>query len=169
MKQLVVGSLVLVVVVTLAGRASAGAWAVTTLDSVPSPTAGETVQIGFTIRQHGVTPVHPEGDVGIVFRSPTERDRFFAAEPTGEVGRYVVEVAFPDDGAWSWAVRQGWFAEQALGAVELAQRSARSVAGGYRWPAPVRLGVPALALVLAAGAVVDVVRGRRSQQQVLAA
>lgn len=172
MKQSLVGLVALVALVLLvftAGPASAGGWAVTTLDSVPAPTAGENVEIGFTIRQHGVTPVNPEGDVGVVFHSQTGGEQFFAAEPLGDVGHYVAEVTFPDDGTWSWAVRQGWFADQALGIVELAPRSDLPAAGGYRWPVVVRVGLPALALVLAASAALDLSRDRRRRQQVLAA
>lgn len=169
MKQLIVGIGVLVVVVLASGPAAAGGWAVTTLDSVPASMAGETVEVGFTIRQHGVTPVNPEGDVGVVFRSETGGEQFFAAEPVGDVGHYVAVVTFPADGTWSWAVRQGWFADQALGVLELAPRSDLLVAGGYRWPAWVRYGLPVLALMLAVGAVFDLRLHRRSGEQVLAA
>lgn len=73
MKQLISLVLTFVVVLFAAGPISAGGWAVTTLDSTPAATANQTVEVGFTIRQHGVTPVNPDGDVGIVFRSGTVR------------------------------------------------------------------------------------------------
>ncbi|MGB5759319.1 MAG: hypothetical protein WBM50_20565 [Acidimicrobiales bacterium] len=169
MKQLILGLVALTVVVLTPGPASAGGWAVTTLDSVPEAAAGQTVDIGFTIRQHGVTPVNPDGEVGIVFRSTAGEEQFHAAEPMGDVGHYRAEVTFPDVGTWLWAVRQGWFAEQTLGIVELAPRSGSSVAGDYRWPVWARLGLPALALVFAAGAVLDVTRDRGRRHRVPAA
>lgn len=166
MKQLILGVVALIVVVFAAGPVLAGGWAVTTLDSVPAATAGQTVEIGFTIRQHGVTPVDPGGEVGIVLRSMGGEERFFAAESAGEVGHYVVELTFPDDGTWSWAVRQGWFAEQALGTVELGPSSDSAAAGGYGWPGWIRVGLPALALALGVGAALDATRNRPWRQRI---
>lgn len=152
----------LVVVMVAAGSASAGGWAVTTLDSVPEATANQTVDVGFTIRQHGVTPVNPDGEVGIVLRSDNGSELFFPAEPAGPVGHYVAEVNFPEAGSWTWAVRQGWFAEQILGPIEVASGSASTAeASGYRWPDLVRFGLPVLALLFGAAAVVDLVSQRR--------
>lgn len=168
-----IGVVTFVVVMLTAGPAAAGSWAVTTLDSVPAAASGETVEIGFTIRQHGVTPVNPDGspdrDVGIVLRSEGGEEWFFAAEPSVEVGHYIAEVTYPDDGTWSWAVRQGWFGEQELGVLELVPRSIEPAVGGYRWPIVVRLGLPVLALLLAAGAAVDLYRGRRRTRGIVTA
>lgn len=162
MKQLLVlGVAVLIVTVFAAGSVSAGGWAVTTLDSVPAATANQTVEVGFTIRQHGVTPVNPEGEVGIVFRSSAGDEQFFVAEAVGETGHYVAEVTFPEDGTWTWAVRQGWFSEQALGTIDLAVSGSSTTAGDYRWPAWIRYGLPALALLFGAGAILDVGWARR--------
>lgn len=41
----------------------------------------------------------------------------------------MTEVTFPDAGSWTWAVRQGWFAEQALGPIELASSQVVSASG----------------------------------------
>ena len=164
MKLLISSMLSIVVVMFAAGAASAGGWAVTTLDEVPTPTANQTVDVGFTIRQHGVTPVNPDGEVGIVLRADNGSELFFPAEPTGPAGHYVAEVNFPEAGSWTWAVRQGWFAEQILGPIEVASGPARTAeASGYRWPGLVRFGLPVLALLFGAAAVVDLVsaRGRR--------
>ncbi len=158
----------LVVVVVAASSASAGGWAVATLDSVPEPTAKQTVDVGFTIRQHGVTPVNPDGEVGIVLRSGTGSELFFPAEPAGPDGHYVAEVNFPEAGSWTWAVRQGWFPEQILGPIEVASGSATAAeASGYRWSDLARLGLPVLGLLFGAAAVVDHISQRR--RRVLAA
>jgi hypothetical protein len=161
MKQLVSMAMALIVVVLAAGPVSAGGWAVTTLDSIPAAAANQKVEVGFTIRQHGVTPVNPDGDVGIVFRSSSGQERFFAAEAVGPVGHYVAEVTFPDPGAWTWAVRQGWFADQALGTLELASRRAVAPSGDYRWPGWIRVGLPTLAVLFGAAAMFEFTSQRR--------
>jgi hypothetical protein len=61
-----------------ASGATAGGWAVTTLDPLPvEPTAGSTTMIGWTIRQHGVAPVDfstwgDVPDVALVIETPSE-------------------------------------------------------------------------------------------------
>lgn len=157
MRQLIVGIATFLTLMVVAGPALAGGWAVSTLDSVPTPVAGQTVKIGFTIRQHGATPVEPGGDVGIVLLSPTHGERFFPAEPAGQVGHFVAEVTFPDGGTWTWAIRQGWFGEQALGVIE-------PTPSPYRGSGWVRLGLPVLAVALAVGAIADTARHRRRRR-----
>lgn len=169
MKRIMLGAVLsIVALLAVAGPAAAGGWAVSTLDSVPVAEPGATVEVGFTIRQHGVTPINPDGAVGIVLRSATGAEEFFfAAEPVGAVGHYVAEVTFPDDGTWSWAVRQGWFADQELGDLELAPVSAPSAAtAAHRGPAWLRYGLPVLAIVLAAGAGRELVRNGQRPRRV---
>lgn len=51
----------LVCVLTLAGAAPAlaGGWANVTLDRLPAePRAGQTLTLGFMVRQHGITPTN---------------------------------------------------------------------------------------------------------------
>ena len=63
--RLLVAGLIALVVGASASPASAGGWAVTTLDEIPAATAGESVDVGFTILQHGQTPAVLESGVGI--------------------------------------------------------------------------------------------------------
>ena len=113
-------SVVLVVAgLGLASPALAGGWAVSTLDSVPSPHAGEAVQVGFVIRQHGVTPVNPDGKVGITVSSSSGDETYFPATAEGEVGHYVAEVVFSEPGTFNWTLHQGWFEAQDLGQIEV--------------------------------------------------
>lgn len=132
----------------------AGGWAVTTLDpSDASPVAGATVAVGFTIRQHGVTPVAVD-DVAVVVRTDGAGDgegEEFAARPSGIVGHYVADVRFPAAGTYSWEVRQGWFGPQSLGTVTVERASAAATAG-RRWPLSVRVALPILAVLLGAAA-----------------
>lgn len=163
MKHLITSMLMIAVVLFAATPASAGGWAVTTLDPLPSATAGQSVVIGFTIRQHGVTPVNPEGDVGIVLRSSAGEERFFVAEPSGSVGHYETEVSLPETGSWTWGVRQGWFAEQPLGPLELATSSTARPAS-HRWPGGLRLALPGVAMLFGAAAISGLVSQRRRHE-----
>ncbi len=55
-----------------ASTASAGGWAVTTLDTLPRQfNAGETYRIGYTVRQHGETPLRG-GTTAIELQRPGE-------------------------------------------------------------------------------------------------
>lgn len=145
--------------------AAAGGWAVTTLDEVESPRAGEVTLVGFTIRQHGVTPVDVDGDVGIESTSPSGGVQFIPAVQDGLTGHYVARVVFPEPGDFSWAVRQGQFGEQDLGTVSVDPAGdASDVASSDRWPTVSRFGLPVLAMAAAAFATAGVVRGRRRRR-----
>jgi hypothetical protein len=106
-----------------ASGASAGGWAVTTLDETPVPAAGEPMDVSFTIRQHGVTPVDMD-NVAIIVASADGSTSVFPAAGTGRTGHYVATVTFPDAGPAKWFVRQGAFGEQELGAVTVSPPSA---------------------------------------------
>jgi hypothetical protein len=102
-----------------ASAAYAGGWAVTTLDPVASEfTAGETYRIGYTIRQHGETPL-AGARTAIEIQSPNGPGQRFAAVPDGPTGHYVAEVTFPQAGEWQWRVDQSPFPPQPLGAVRV--------------------------------------------------
>jgi len=85
--------LALVTVLSSGAPAAAGGWAVGTLDPVGSATAGETVLVGFTIRQHGVTPVTlddaPGSPVGIEIVDGSGIAHRFPAVADGPVGHHV--------------------------------------------------------------------------------
>jgi hypothetical protein len=100
--------------------ASAGGWAVTTLDELPAVLdAGETYAVGYTIRQHGVTPL-VTSQSAIEIRNPgTGRMLRFVGRPEGAQGHYVAQVRFPDAGAWEWTADQSPFQRQALGDITI--------------------------------------------------
>jgi hypothetical protein len=99
-----------------ASSALAGGWATTTLDPLDGPPrAGDRILVGYTIRQHGVTPVRLER-TGIEIRRGARR-AFFPGRPSGQTGHYVASVTFPARGAWTWSARQDWFAPYELGTV----------------------------------------------------
>lgn len=99
--------------------ASAGGWAVSTLDEIPVPTAGGPIDVGFTIRQHGITPVDMSENVGITITLTGGTAQYFPAVGDGTVGHYVARVEFPSEGQYQWSIRQGWFADQDLGQIDV--------------------------------------------------
>jgi hypothetical protein len=146
-----------------ASGATAGGWANTTLDAVPTPVPGEPTDVGFTIRQHGETPVDVLGDVALVVRDSDGATTVFPAAGDGPVGHYVATIVVPSAGSYTWVVRQGQFGEQSLGMFVTSEGGDANRAGAGGWQAPDPL-VPALvlvALVMAGLAVADLVRGRK--------
>jgi hypothetical protein len=114
------GSVVLAVaaLVMAAWPVLAGGFAVTTLDPLPSSLhANETYTLGYTIRQHGITPL-PGVETRIVVEMPSTGETVaFAGKADGAIGHYAAEVRFPAAGAWRWHVEQGPFAPQQLGSI----------------------------------------------------
>jgi hypothetical protein len=145
--------------------ASAGGWAVTTLDEVPAPTSGEAVTVGFTILQHGATPVDLDEGVGIEITGADGTVQVFPAI-NDRTGHYVASVVFPTAGDFRWAVQQGWFGEQELGSLTVDESSITTTA--YRFPSAVRYGLPVLAAALAGLAIADVLAGVRRRRTVMA-
>ncbi len=112
----------LLLTLALGGTALAGGWAVTTLDTLPAEIhAGQTYAIGWTIRQHGQTPVNVAslgGTTEIVATAPKGSTTVsFPGKQDGPTGHYVGNVTFPTDGAWTWKVTQGPFEAQSLGSI----------------------------------------------------
>lgn len=160
-----------------AATATAGGWAMSSLDAAPHPIAGQAIDVGFTIRQHGVTPVNPGiGNVGIDVRTAAGSEQFFPATANGPRGHYVARVRIATPGASTWTVRQGWFGPQDLGRIDVARGAAGAVAGTgggsgstYREPISVRLVLPGLGLALGAFAVADALAARRRRSRDLIA
>jgi hypothetical protein len=155
----------------LLNPAAAGGWALTTLDEYPTPVAGEEVAVGFTILQHGKTPVRLEASdkVGLQLTGPSGASEFFPATPEGAVGHYVATVRFAEAGEHTWAVHQGWFGLQDLGSLEVGADSvgaATSSAGSTTSadsgsPAWLRYGLLVIAVAMGGFALFDAIRSRR--------
>jgi hypothetical protein len=103
--------LVIVLLLALVPAVLAGGWAVITLDEPPGEIrAGESWTMGFTVLQHGQTPVHrldPNSPVEplLVAENPADGRRIeIMATPTKEVGHFTVEVTFPTEGSWEWTI-----------------------------------------------------------------
>ena len=165
--RVLVSSAILAIPFVTGSIAAAGGWAVSTLDEVPAPEPGETVTVGFTIRQHGVTPVNiddPGVAVGVEVTGPSGDVEFFPAAQEGAVGHYVADVVFAEVGVHSWAIRQGWFADHDLGTIDTSTAGGGGAASGTGTSLPMqflRFGMPTLALALGGYAATDAVRSRR--------
>jgi hypothetical protein len=91
----------------LAATALAGGWANAVMDTPPDGPAGpnEPVTLGFTLMQHGVTPVD-WGNAQIVLTNAESGERVTAAaHPEGSTGHWVAEVTLPANGSWNYEVR----------------------------------------------------------------
>jgi hypothetical protein len=85
-------------------RVFAGGWAVITLDELPTDVvAGEPLKIGFTVRQHGATPM---AGLDPTVTATRKGDRFVVnAEADGEPGHYSATLTFPSEGNWEWSIQ----------------------------------------------------------------
>jgi hypothetical protein len=103
--------LALVLWLALAAGALAGGWAVITLDAPPGEIrAGQPWTVGFTVLQHGVTPVHgfadgtPVEPLLVARNLDAGRRVEVVGTPTEEVGHFTAEVTFPVEGEWTWTI-----------------------------------------------------------------
>ena len=117
--RVIASLLAVVVALGIGSAASAGGSAVSTLDALPNPIAGEPIQVGFTIRQHGVRPIDMSEGVGITITQADGTTHYFSAAGDGTVGHYVARVEFPYVGRYSWSIQQGWFGDYDLGQIEV--------------------------------------------------
>jgi hypothetical protein len=133
--------------------------------------AGQDHEVGFTILQHGQTPVHPDaGDIGIrLVEVGSGQARMFPAVAEGPHGHFVSTVNVPSAGTWTWEVMQGWFEPQPLGTIDVVSASAAGASGTTSTTATSgtdawRIAALVLAAVLLVAFVVElVVGGRRSR------
>jgi len=90
----------------LAGTALAGGWANAVMDEPPPsdpPSAGEPITIGFTLLQHGVTPVNDPAPT-VTVRNATGEELSVIATQEGASGHWVAVITFPSDGTWRYEV-----------------------------------------------------------------
>jgi hypothetical protein len=98
--------------------ALAGGWAVITLDELPlDVVAGESLTVGFTVLQHGKTPMAGL-DPTVTIEAKTERVVVFAEEQ-GKPGHYVADIMFPSEGTWNWSI-QAFTMDQPMPALSVA-------------------------------------------------
>lgn len=116
--------------------ASAGGWALTSFDELPTSfETGETYELSYTILQHGRSPVDVFGSSVFVTNSSGNVTEFEATR-TNSVGRYTVEVTFPAAGTFTWNVSQGDFAPHDLGSIAVTGAVASSTSSMSRFLLP---------------------------------
>jgi hypothetical protein len=160
--------------------AGAGGWAVTSLDTLPTPVPGEPVEVGFTVLQHGRTPVDGTApgmeDAGFIVTAPDGRVTEFPARPDGVPGHFVGEVTFPTAGTYTWAIRPGWFPTWDLGELVVEPPNgappttatvtqAHAPAGDGRGPLALRLVLPVLAAAAVALLAIDMAGAARRSRR----
>ncbi|HMK07486.1 MAG TPA: c-type cytochrome [Anaerolineales bacterium] len=133
--------------VATAGLAAAGGWAVVTLDSLPGKVvAGETLTIGFTVRQHGRTPISgldPAPDIEATRPDSRETVRVVARDEGG-AGHYTADLTLPSAGSWQWSIRAFGSTSQPMPTIVVVPSpQAQSAVGG---PADILLWAGAAAL-----------------------
>lgn len=85
--------------------ALAGGWAVITLDELPGEVeANQPLDIGFMIRQHGVTPLEGQSPVITAKFAGSNKSLSVLAIEEGEVGHYAATLTLPQAGEWQWNI-----------------------------------------------------------------
>lgn len=166
--------LLLVILLATASAALAGGWAIITLDAPPGEIrAGEAWTVGFSVLQHGQTPVHkldattPVEPLLVARNLDAGRRVEVLATPTDEVGHFTAEVTFPVEGQWTWTILPNPLAGDAAfepltvlpaapqtttnaAAPQLTTAPALSPADGLRWAAVAVAGLAVVAALLQA-------------------
>jgi len=163
--------IVLSLAFVLVPAAAAGGWAIATLDQLPGEVrAGESVSLGFMVRQHGKTPTNAVDPYVLAINPESgESVRTYAVQE-GEVGHFVVEIVFPVAGTWEWSIVPAPFegtqleplsvlpatlTQPAAGPEQTVAFDANNLRGLLRWSG--------IALLLGAGALAAL--GRRGARQ----
>ena len=159
--------LALVATLTLATSALAGDDATATLDSQPGiASAGEPIEIGFTLRQHGETLVSWP-DAYITATNPETGETVRAdATPQGPEGHYVATLTLPSAGTWTWAVATTELEVTTTLEPLIVSASPAAGAAGTQSASPALLmGLVAIALITTVVGAVVVRRARTARQQ----
>jgi hypothetical protein len=128
--------------------AAAGGFATVGLSSLPGEDlrGGDRWSPELTVLQHGRTPLDGIQPRLTIQNTTTGATETFEARPTGEPGRYVVDVRFPSAGAWAYEIDDGFTGIHTFAPVTVGE----PLAGGRTWTP--FLGGVALALVFGAAA-----------------
>jgi cytochrome c2 len=85
--------------------ALAGGWAVITLDELPGEVAAnQPLEIGFMVRQHGVTPLEGRSPVITAQLAGSNKSVSVLAIEEGDVGHYAATLTLPQAGEWQWNI-----------------------------------------------------------------
>lgn len=142
----IVAGLALLLSLVVAVPVFAGGWAVITLDELPvQAAAGEPLTIGFTVLQHGRTPL--AGQTATITAMLGKENQFaVAAKEEGKPGHYSATLTFPKEGDWDWSI-QVFTMDQPMPPISVAASALASTnqPAAKTSPAPLLLVVRALA------------------------
>lgn len=98
---------------------AAGGWATVTPDEASGePVAGEPIDVGFTVLQHGQTPASWTTATVVATNAVTGASVRVTASSTGDDGHFTATLTVPEPGIWTWRVELGelenWSAPTAL-------------------------------------------------------
>lgn len=94
------------VLMLAATGALAGGWATIEPDAgTIKPVEGEPTEFGFTVLQHGETPIDWAAPIVTLTDMRTGQEVLALTTAKGEVGHYVAQATLPAAGFWSWQVR----------------------------------------------------------------
>jgi hypothetical protein len=148
----IVLALVAAAALAVPAAASAGGFATVALSTLPGDDlrGGDRWSPELTVLQHGRTPL--DGlQPRLTIRNPTTgATQTFDARPTGEPGRYVVDVRFPSAGTWAYEIDDGFTSVHTYAPVTVGE----PLAGGRTWTPFLVVAALALALAAAAAALV---------------
>jgi len=124
----------------------AGGWAVITLDELPTGiVAGEPFTVGFTVLQHGKTPMTGL-EPTITANLYKETEFVVDAEPEGKPGHYTATLTFPKEGQWRWSI-QAFSMDQAMPMLSVVAPSVASANQSAVKTEPVAPSIPWLLIV----------------------
>lgn len=131
-----------------------GGWAVITLDVIPAQiVAGEPLEIGFVVRQHGVTPMSGLTPVINARLSGLNKPVTVMASEAGVPGHYTATLTLPQAGEWEWAI-QAFTVNQPMPALRVVAPP-RAV----ERPAPVSVPPPRLPILVTLAGALAVLAG----------
>lgn len=154
--------------------ALAGGWAVVTLDSLPEePRAGQTLSLGFMVRQHGKEPIDRAFGTELMIprlmatNTDTGTTLNINSRKEGPLGHFVVDVTFPEAGNWEWQIQPGPFMATKLGTLTILPAVATATqSASVAQPAPAVSAVPMMlrwaGVVLVLAAAVLMLTNRRN-------
>ncbi len=67
--------------------------------------ANQPLEIGFMVRQHGVTPLSGQTPVITARLDGSTESVIVEASEEGEVGHYVATLTLPQTGEWQWSIQ----------------------------------------------------------------
>ena len=103
------------VLLVLVLPAFAGGWAVVTLDALPTKVvAGESLTVGFVVRQHGDKPLGGLSPKIRLQKAGETESKLVPAKAEGGFGQghYTATLTFPSAGVWQWSIETGFWPER---------------------------------------------------------